>query len=89
MYEEGQPALAILNIAWFFGIISVALGFSNLLPIPALDGGRILFLIPELLLNKRVPAKYENMVHLIGYSALLMVMVYVFYQDFINPVVLP
>ena len=38
-YEEEQPSLAFLNIAWFFGIISIALGFSNLLPIPALDGG--------------------------------------------------
>jgi regulator of sigma E protease len=87
--EAGQPELAFLNIAWFFGIISVALGFTNLLPIPALDGGRMLFIIPEIITGKRVPAKYENMVHFIGYTALLMLMGYVFYQDLINPIVLP
>ena len=87
--EQGQPELAFLNIAWFFGIISVALGFTNLLPIPALDGGRMFFIIPEIITGKRVPAKYENMVHFIGYSALLLLMGYVFYQDFVNPIVLP
>lgn len=87
--EAQQPNLAFLNIAWFFGIISVALGFTNLLPIPALDGGRMLFIIPELITGKRVPAKYENMVHFLGYTALLILMGYVFYQDFVNPIVLP
>lgn len=87
--EEGQPELAFLNIAWFFGVISVAIGFTNLLPIPALDGGRMLFIIPELITGKKVPAKYENMVHFIGYTALLVLMGYVFYQDFVNPIVLP
>ncbi|HEY60474.1 MAG TPA: site-2 protease family protein [Anaerolineae bacterium] len=79
----------LINTAWFFGIISIALGFSNLLPIPALDGGRILFLLPEIFLNKRVPAKFESVVHLIGFSTLIILMFYVFMQDFINPVVLP
>lgn len=88
-YEEEEPSLAFLNIAWFFGIISVSLGFSNLLPIPALDGGRLLFILPEILVGKRVPAKYENSIHLIGYVLLLVMMVYVFLQDFINPIVLP
>ena len=87
--EQGQPGLAFLNIAWFFAIISFSLGFTNLLPIPALDGGRIFFLLPELFTGKRVPARYENMVHFIGYTALLMLMGYVFYQDFVNPIVLP
>jgi len=87
--EQDDPSLIIINIAWFFGIISISLGFSNLLPIPALDGGRILFILPEIFLGKRVPAKYENFIHFIGYSGLLMLMGYVFYQDIINPIVLP
>jgi regulator of sigma E protease len=87
--EQDNPSLIIINIAWFFGIISISLGFSNLLPIPALDGGRILFILPEIFLGKRVPAKHENLIHFIGYSALLMLMGYVFYQDIINPIVLP
>ncbi len=87
--EQGQPGLAFLNIAWFFAIISVSLGFTNLLPIPALDGGRILFIIPEIFTGKRIPPKYENTVHLIGFAALLILMGYVFFQDFVNPVQLP
>ncbi len=87
--EHDDPSLAVINIAWFFGIISISLGFSNLLPIPALDGGRILFILPEIFLGKRVPVKYENLIHFIGYSGLLILMGYVFYQDIINPIVLP
>jgi len=88
-YEQEMPSLAYLNIAWFFGIISTALGISNLLPIPALDGGRIIFILPEIFIGKRVPARYENTIHMIGYVALLALMAYIFMQDFINPVVLP
>ena len=87
--SDYTPRTGLLNFISFFAIISAALGFSNLLPIPALDGGRLLFLIPEILFNRRVPAKYENMVHFIGFSILIVVMAYVFIQDFINPVVLP
>ena len=88
-YGDQMASLAFLNVAWFFGIISIALGISNLLPIPALDGGRILFILPEIFLGKRVPSKYENAVHMVGYLALLALMAYIFMQDFINPVVLP
>lgn len=78
-----------LNLLTFFGIISAALGFSNLLPIPAVDGGRIFFMLPELLFNKRIPARFENAVHAIGFTVLLAVMILVFIQDFVNPIVLP
>ena len=87
--EQDDPSLIIINIAWFFGIISISLGFSNLLPIPALDGGRILFILPEIFLGKRIPARYENLIHFIGYTGLLILMGYVFYQDIINPIVIP
>ena len=88
-YGDSMPSLAFLNVAWFFGVISIALGITNLLPIPALDGGRILFILPEIFIGKRVPSKYENAIHMVGYVALLALMAYVFLQDFINPVVLP
>lgn len=87
--SPSQDSTRWIDTAWFFGVISVSLGFSNLLPIPALDGGRILFILPEILFRKRVPAKYENFVHFVGYVSLLALMGYVFYQDIINPIVLP
>lgn len=89
IYEQENPHLATLNITFFFAMISVLLGITNLLPIPALDGGRILFILPEIIIGKRVPAKYENAIHMVGYFALLLLMGYGFIQDFINPIVLP
>ncbi len=83
---NGGPAVTSLTL---LAIISVALGITNLLPLPALDGGRILFLLPELLLRKRIPARYENAVHMIGFVALLLLMVVVTVQDIINPITLP
>ena len=84
-----DPRAVFLNMVSFFGVISAALGFSNLLPIPAVDGGRIFFMIPELLFNKRVPAKFENAVNTIGFTVILAIMALAFIQDIINPVVLP
>lgn len=86
---EAEPRYANMNTLWFIGMLSVLLGFTNLLPLPALDGGRILFLVPELALRKRVPAKFENAVHFIGFAALLVLMVILVINDILNPVVLP
>ncbi len=88
--EEAQtPGLAVLNILWFFGNISVLLGLSNLLPIPALDGGRMLFVLPELIFKKRIPPKYENAINFISFILLIILMVFLFIQDIIHPIVLP
>jgi regulator of sigma E protease len=85
-----QPQGTIgLNTLYLLATISVALGFTNLLPIPALDGGRILFVLPEIVLRRRVPAQYENMIHLIGFTLLILLMIYVTTQDIINPITLP
>lgn len=81
-----QPAV---NVLWIVGSISIALGLTNLLPIPALDGGRILFVLPEIILRRRVPAQYENLVHLIGFAALLLLMGYITIQDFAHPIQMP
>lgn len=90
--EGGSPAsepLIGLNTLSFLATISIALGYTNLLPIPALDGGRILFVLPEILFRRRIPAQYENMIHLIGFAALILLMIYVTTQDIINPIQLP
>lgn len=84
---EGIPSA--VNALGFFTSITISLGLLNLLPVPALDGGRILFTLPELIFRKRIPPKYENWVHLIGYALLLLLLVYINLQDFINPVSVP
>ena len=78
-----------MNTFLLIATLSVALGYTNLLPIPALDGGRILFVLPELLFRRRVPAQYENMIHLIGFALLIVLMIVVTSQDFINPISVP
>lgn len=85
----GDLSAQILNRLALLATISVALGITNLLPIPALDGGRILFVLPEILFRRRVPAKYENMVHLVGFAALLLLMIYITTQDILRPIQLP
>jgi len=67
----------------------VALGFTNLLPIPALDGGRLILLLPEIFLRKKVPAKVENIINMVGFAALIALMVIITTMDIINPIVMP
>ena len=67
--------------------ISIALGITNLLPLPALDGGRILFVIIEALRGKRVDPKRETLVHLVGFAILLTAMVLFVYLDIVDPLV--
>jgi regulator of sigma E protease len=66
--------------------LSISLGIFNLFPFPALDGGRILFILPELIFRRRVPHRLENLVHGMGMALLLMFMIYVNVMDFVNPV---
>lgn len=78
-----------LNTLLILAIISVALGFTNLLPIPALDGGRLILLLPEIFLRKKVPAKVENIINMVGFAALIALMVIITTMDIINPIVMP
>jgi len=91
-----SPTYYTLNL---IASLTITLGVFNLLPFPALDGGRIFFLIPELLFKKRVPAEFENIVHGVGMMLefenivhgvgmmlLLGFMLYINVMDVVNPV---
>ena len=69
--------------------ISLALGITNLLPIPALDGGRILFTLPELIFKKRIPQEWKNTVNTVSFLLLIVLMVVITILDFTNPIVIP
>lgn len=73
-----QILLFLLN---FGGLIAVNLAVMNLLPLPALDGGRIFFTLIELVARRPVPARYESVVHLVGFVLLMGLMVIVCYND--------
>jgi regulator of sigma E protease len=79
---------------WFpilqlMGILSAALAITNLLPIPALDGGRLLFIVIEKIRGRRVDPNWEGAIHLAGMAILIGLMVLITYQDFASPVPLP
>lgn len=78
-----------VNILAFVVSVSVSLGVLNLLPIPALDGGRILFALPELIFGRRISQKVQNISNSIGFIALILLLLYINLLDFINPVSLP
>ena len=69
----------------FIALISIFLGISNLLPIPALDGGRIVFVLIEILRGKPVDPQTEARIHQIGILLLLALGVVVMIYDLINP----
>lgn len=67
-------------------LLNISLGVFNLFPFPALDGGRIIFVLPELIFRRRVSPQVENLVHGMGMAFLLLFMLYVNVMDFIDPV---
>jgi len=78
-----------VNVLLFLVSITVSLGILNLLPIPALDGGRILFVFPELIIGKRVSQKVQNVVNMVGFFSVILLLIYFNILDFTSPVQLP
>ena len=72
---------AVNNILLMMAVITVNLGIVNLLPLPALDGGRFLFLLVEGIRRKPVSAKYEGWVHAAGFALLIGLMVVITFND--------
>lgn len=73
----------IFNILPIMALITINLGIFNLLPLPALDGGRIMFIFIELITGKPVSQKYEGLVHTIGLVLLLGFMLLITAKDII------
>ena len=68
----------------FIAIIALNLGILNLFPIPALDGGRILFVLLEMIVRRRLPEKVENYIHMAGFALLISLMVLITFKDVYN-----
>ncbi len=73
-----ERLLQLLNLA---GLLSVSLAFFNILPIPALDGGRLFFILIEGITGKKVDQKFETMAHTIGMVVLLGLIVLITFKD--------
>ena len=74
----------ILSLIYLLGFLSLNVGFINLLPIPAFDGGRLLFLIIEKIKGSPVKPKIENTIHKIGFVFLMVLMVVITYHDILR-----
>ena len=76
-----------MNIIPIMALITINLGIFNLLPLPALDGGRLIFIFFEMIFRKPVPKKFEGAVHAVGLVLLLLLMVAVTAKDILALVV--
>lgn len=81
--DEGA-GMVFLSLANFGILLSANLGVMNLLPLPALDGGRLVFLLIEAIRRKPVPKEKEAIVHMVGMALLMILMVFVFFNDIRN-----
>ncbi len=86
-YESTKEAgweNVVLNMLNITLLLSVNLGILNLLPVPALDGGRLVFLLLEVVRGKPIPIEKESIVHFIGFVFFMILMVFVFFNDLVN-----
>lgn len=79
-----QFLTVFLNIVNFAVLLSANLGIMNLLPVPALDGGRILFVLIEAISGRPVPPEKEAIVNAVGVILLMLLMIFVFFNDLGN-----
>ena len=68
----------------FLGIINLHLGLLNLLPFPALDGGRIIFILAEMITGRKIPEKWESLIHYSGFIILISLIILVTGKDIIR-----
>ncbi|WP_245628354.1 RIP metalloprotease RseP [Fervidicola ferrireducens] len=81
----GEAArVGIFNVLYLTAFISINLGLLNLLPVPALDGSRLVFLFVEFLRGKPIDPEKEGMIHFLGFALLMLLMVFVLYRDFMR-----
>lgn len=85
VYYVGQAArVGLVNVLFLAALISVNLGLFNLLPIPALDGSKLVFLGIEIIRRKPLDPNKENLVHLVGFALLISLMIIVMYRDILR-----
>ncbi len=75
------------TIVYIMALITINVGVFNLLPIPALDGGRLFFILIEAVRKKPIPAKYEGFIHAAGLALLMLLMVVITFNDIKNLII--
>ncbi len=81
----GESAQAgFISVVFLIALISINVGFINLLPLPALDGGRLWFLLIEKIKGSPLNPKIENIIHQIGFFLLIGLLIYITFNDILN-----
>jgi regulator of sigma E protease len=78
-----------VNLLLLTALISISLGVMNLLPIPALDGGRLFFLLVEAIRGRKIDPEKEGFIHFIGFAILILLILFVTYQDLLRFEIIP
>jgi regulator of sigma E protease len=71
----------LVSVLRFVALLSLSLGVINILPFPALDGGRLLFLVVEFIIGRRVNQRLESFIHGISYFLIMFLILMVTYSD--------
>ena len=79
-----QAEAGFENILYLIALLSINVGFINLIPFPAFDGGRIVFLIIEKIKGSPIKVETENKIHTIGFILLLALMIYITFNDILR-----
>ena len=86
--EAAMEMGKLFPILQIIAFVSLALSVTNLMPLPALDGGRILFVIIEIIRGKRIDPQKEGLVHFMGMTLLIGLMAILVMQDLTNPIII-
>lgn len=86
--EVTNEVLPITRLS-LVSMLTIAIGITNLLPIPALDGGQIFFLLIEAITRKRIPTRIANAVNSAFFYILILLFIAITVRDFINPIPIP
>jgi len=81
---DEQAKVGLQSIIYLTAYLSMNVGVINLLPFPAFDGGRVVFLIIEKIMRKPVPRKVEGIVNTLGFGLLMVLMLYVTFNDILR-----
>lgn len=79
-----QAKVGFENVLFLITLICINVGFVNLLPFPAFDGGRVIFLAIEKITRKPIDSRVENIIHTVGFALLMLLMIVITIQDIKN-----
>jgi len=81
VYTNEATKMGVSYVLEFAALISLNLALVNILPLPALDGGRILFVVLEKIFRRRMPVKVEQIIHTVGFALLILLMILITIKD--------